>query len=96
MSRTILIVAAVVGAAMVAAPAAASCSCECVNGRSQSVCQSPIDLPAMCGVQMCPMTPPAMAPLPSMKLPPLGTSECHPAQVLNPETHLYVWETVCQ
>jgi hypothetical protein len=35
------------------------------------------------------------APLPSMQLPPLGTSHCSQRQILNPATRQYEWRNVC-
>ncbi len=60
--------------------AEARCVCSCVNGRMQAICTSTIDSEPMC-MGICPMAPPRLEPLPSVRLPPLGTSHCHPEQV---------------
>ncbi len=79
----------------VANNAFASCRCACVNGSMQSLCTSSLDIPAMC-MGMCPMTPPSIQPLPSLQLPPLGTSQCTQKQVFNQAAGRYEWRSVCQ
>ena len=44
---------------------------------------------------ICPLTPPNLAPLPSLDLPPLGTKQCTYMQVYDPITKRYEWENVC-
>jgi hypothetical protein len=75
--------------------AAANCSCECVNGHTEALCTSTIDLKPLCSTNLCPLAPPSVKPLDSVALPPLGTSSCSQEQVLNPQTHLYEWQRVC-
>jgi hypothetical protein len=76
-------------------PANAACVCQCVNGQVQAICQSAIDLRPMCSSAICPIVPPALKPIESVKLPPLGTTQCHNEQVLNPATHKYEWKRLC-
>jgi hypothetical protein len=76
--------------------ASAACRCACVNGASQSICTSGTDLPALCGVELCPLAPTSIPPLPSTSLPPLGTTHCEQAQVYNPSLRQYVWQEVCR
>jgi len=78
-----------------ASDAHANCVCRCVNGEMQAICQSSIDLPPICPPTICPTTPPAIEPLPSLRIPPIGTSQCRNVQVLNPRTNRYEWREVC-
>jgi hypothetical protein len=88
------IVAAVLGLALTA-QARASCECRCVEGRTQALCTSSIDLPPMCPPMVCPIAPLSIAPLPRLRLPPLGTTQCTQRQILNPDTGEYEWHRVC-
>ena len=74
--------------------AQAACTCECVNGQKVPLCSSSIDIRPMC-MGLCPLTPPNLAPLPSLNLPPLGTKKCTYMQVYDPMTKRYEWENVC-
>ena len=59
----------------------AKCSCQCVNGRMQSVCTSPGDLlPANCPMTACTMTGPTVLPIQPPQPPPPGTSVCSQQQ----------------
>lgn len=84
------------GATMVATPSQAVCECVCINGVEQSVCTSSIDIPALCGVRLCPMAPPALSPLDPPVVPPVGTSHCQSEQVYNEYTRRYEWQMVCR
>ena len=79
----------------IATPAQADCTCACVNGQVEALCSSSIDLKPLCAMQLCPMTPLSITPIKPLTLPPLGTTSCHQAQVLNPYTRQYQWQTVC-
>ena len=74
----------------------AACVCRCVNGEMQAICSSSIDVPPICPPTVCAITPPSIAPLPSVTLPPLGTSNCVQRQVLNPSTGRYEWRELCR
>ena len=74
----------------------ANCECTCVNGHVQALCQSAVDLPPLCPPQLCPLQTPSIAPIPQAQLPPLGTTHCEQAQVLNPRTGMYEWRQVCR
>lgn len=74
----------------------ASCSCECVNGQMQALCDSAIDLPPICPPKICPLPSPRRAPLQSPTLPPIGTSQCWQEQVYNPMLNDYEWQKICQ
>ena len=78
-----------------AADSEASCVCRCVDGEMQPLCSSTIDLPPICLMTICSMTPPSIVPLQPTELPPLGTSECSQHQVLNPATQQYEWRSIC-
>ena len=68
----------------------AACTCQCVDGQMQPLCQSAIDLPPICPATACPIAPPAITPLNPPVLPPLGTSQCRQA-VGNCQ-----WQQVCR
>ena len=76
--------------------AEARCVCRCVNGNMQPLCSSTLDIPPICPPTVCQIRTPSLAPLPSLKLPPLGTTSCRQAQVLNPYTGRYEWKRVCR
>lgn len=76
-------------------PAMADCTCECVNGRMQPLCDSSIDLPPICPPTLCPLAAPSLEPLNPPTLPPLGTSECHQARVCD-EFGNCRWQQVCE
>ena len=73
----------------------AACRCVCVDGVKQNLCSSALDIKVPC-YGICPIKPPAVAPLPSLKLPPLGTTSCRQAQVYNSNTGRYEWRRVCR
>lgn len=74
----------------------ANCECTCVNGQPQVLCQSTIDVPPICTPRVCPIQTPSVAPIEQPRIPPLNTSSCHEAQVLNPNTNMYEWRSVCR
>jgi len=74
----------------------ARCTCTCVNGSQQALCESAAELPPLCPPRLCPLESPSVAPLPQPQLPPLGTTHCEQAQVLNPQTGIYEWRQVCR
>ncbi len=80
---------------LLTASAHASCVCRCVDGEVQPLCESSIDLPPICAATVCPLAPPAVAPIQAPVLPPLGTSRCSRRQVVNPATSHYEWRTIC-
>ena len=73
----------------------AACRCACVNGVKQNLCSSVLDIKVPC-YGICPLKPPGIAPLPSLKLPPLGTTSCRQAQVYNTFTKRYEWRRICR
>jgi hypothetical protein len=75
--------------------AKAECTCECVNGHVQPLCESSIDLPPLCPPTLCPLMSPSLAPLNPPTLPPLGTSECHQARICDQFGNCR-WQQVCQ
>ena len=87
--------AALAFAGVMGGVALAACRCACVDGQIQSVCTQPYDVPALCS-GACPVAPADVAPLQEPGVPPIGTSVCHQAQVLNPATGAYQWRTICQ
>jgi hypothetical protein len=77
-------------------PGHAACQCACVDGRVQAICQNAIDLRPICAAQICQLVPPSVRPLQAPTVPPIGTSNCQPQQVFNPNTRLYEWRTLCR
>jgi hypothetical protein len=75
--------------------ATAACTCQCVNGQVEAICQSAIDLKPLCSPTLCPLVPPALRPIESPTLPPLGTTQCHNQQVWNPSQGRYEWVRLC-
>ncbi len=74
----------------------AACSCTCVNGQVQAICESAIDLRPICSPQICPLVPPSIAPLQTPMVPPVGTSHCRQVQAIDRYSGQYQWRTVCQ
>lgn len=74
----------------------AACSCECVNGQVQAICENAMDLQPICPPKVCPITPPSIAPLQMPSLPPLGTSQCSQEQVYNSMKGRYEWQEICR
>lgn len=87
-------IAVFAAALLLSTSAFAQCVCRCVNGQAQPVCRSPLDLKPMC-IEVCPLAPLGLPPMGLQPLPPLGTSSCRSVQILNPNTGLYEWRTVC-
>lgn len=81
--------------AAMASPAGARCVCRCVNGAVEPICESPLDLPPICSLQVCPLVPPAVTPIAPLTIPPVGTTSCQMQQVLNPVTGQYEWRQLC-
>ncbi|MBM3512044.1 MAG: hypothetical protein FJX61_18190, partial [Alphaproteobacteria bacterium] len=61
--------------------AEAACQCTCVNGRPRALCTSALDIPPICGPEICPIVPPSIAPINPPRVPPIGTQNCRQAQV---------------
>jgi hypothetical protein len=81
---------------LISTQAGAACTCACVNGEMQPICQSSMDLPPICPTQLCPLVPPKIEPITPPRLPPLGTDHCSPHQVYDPESGQYVWKELCE
>jgi hypothetical protein len=95
-----LVAGAAIGAALwlaaAATPAEAACSCACVDGQMRAVCSNAVELAPICPPAICPIAPPAVRPITAPQLPPPGASNCRQAQVMNPWTNRYEWQTVCR
>jgi hypothetical protein len=93
---------AVFGAAVLlvfSGPASASCRCECVEGKVQSICESSLDVRTSCTFKECPHMFPSQKPLGdehSPLVPPNGTSHCESKRVWNEEKKDYEWRKLCQ
>lgn len=88
--------AAVIAAGVVLTIGAANAACRLtfINGQSEQLCDSTLDIPAVGVIGVAPIVPPSIAPIGMPTIPPIGTSSCRPAQVWNGRQ--YVWQTVCQ
>ncbi len=86
----------IAGAAILRAGGAeASCTCECVDGHTQPLCDSAIGLAPICPPRVCPLPSPSLAPLDPPTLPPIGTSACREAQVCDGFGNCR-WQQVCR
>jgi hypothetical protein len=83
-------------ALLLTAESQAACVCRCVDGAMQPLCDSSIDLPPVCPAAVCAIPPPAIKPIQPLAIPPLGTSQCSPRQVVNPNTRRYEWISICE
>ncbi len=75
--------------------AGASCTCECVDGHMQPLCDSAINSAPICPPRLCPLPIPSLAPLNPPTLPPLGTSACREARVCDGFGNCR-WQQVCR
>lgn len=96
MTRMVRVLAGVAFAALLAAPAFAACrkSNVCddygLNCRIQDICDNITDLPSIGLAPLTLLPSVALKPLPSIQLPPLGTTGCTYKQVNGR------WQNVCQ
>lgn len=74
----------------------ASCVCRCVNGTMQPLCSSAIAVPPICPPTVCGIVPPSIPPIMQPTIPPIGTQSCRQAQVQNPFTGQFEWQTICR
>ena len=79
---------------LVPVPAFAICTCECVEGAVQALCDNNEEVAPVCPTRVCPPVPSA-APPPPMA-PPAGASTCRPVQMLNPLSEHYEWRQICE
>jgi len=93
--RTWTLVGAVLFLAIGVRSAAASCSCQCVNGQMQPLCESAIDLPPICPPAICPVMVPSIAPIHPPTVPPVGTRQCRQARVCDTFGNCQ-WQQVCR
>ncbi|MEO8318056.1 MAG: hypothetical protein ABI561_06995 [Bradyrhizobium sp.] len=73
----------------------AACSCLCVDGRMQPLCEGIIDPPKICPPTVCPVQKPSVAPVIPPNLLTLGGSQCKQAQVCDTSGKC-AWEQVCR
>lgn len=74
----------------------ASCVCRCVDGQMQPLCSRTGELRPTCPVTLCDIVPPSTAPYMLPEVPPIGTTSCRMAQVMDPGTEKYEWQRVCE
>jgi hypothetical protein len=75
--------------------AEAACTCQCVNGQMQPVCDSAINPPMVCPPAVCRPPKPSVAPVIPPNVMGLGGSECEQAQVCDASGKC-TWEQVCR
>jgi hypothetical protein len=95
MKRLIVAVTALGAALFFVGEANAACTCQCVNGNMQPLCDSAIDLRPICPPTICPITAPSIAPISTPVIPPIGTSACHQARVCDAFGNCR-WQQVCE
>lgn len=91
--RTIFVL---LGLVLMVTSARAGCSCQCVNGQMQALCESAIDIRPICPPTICGIVPPSIRPIETPMIPPIGTRSCRKEQVQNRYTGMYEWQTICQ
>lgn len=74
----------------------AYCQCKCVNGRTEALCSSALDLEPICPPKICPLTRPSVSPIHKPYVPPIGTTSCRNMQVYNKTTRRYEYKSVCR
>lgn len=89
-----VIIAALIGIAL-PQTAWAGCTCQCVDGEMQPLCDSTIDLEPICPPAVCPIASPSIAPIQPPTLPPLGTSSCRQARLCDNFGNCR-WQEVCR
>jgi hypothetical protein len=62
----------------------------------QPPCDSSIDVPPICPATVCAIPPISIKPIQPPGIPPLGTPQCTPRQVANPNTGRYEWRNLCE
>jgi hypothetical protein len=75
--------------------AEAACTCQCVDGQMQPVCDSGINRPMVCPQRVCRPPKPSVAPVIPPNVLPLGGAECKQAQVCDAAGKC-TWEQVCR
>jgi hypothetical protein len=93
--KGLLLVVGVGLALLPGAPADAACTCKCVDGQMQALCESGIDIRPICPPRICPIAGPSIAPINPPTIPPLGTSSCRQARICDPFGNCR-WQQVCQ
>ena len=79
---------------VVGGSAQAACRMAFVDGQTQQICDSPLDVPAVGVLGVAPIPLPSIPPIAMPIIPPIGTSSCRQAQVWN--GYAYAWQTLCQ
>lgn len=94
--RCSIFLVALILAALTIGDARASCTCGCVDGQPQAICQGTTGLKPICLTQNCSSPTPKIAPV--LQSNPLfaNTPNCAKQQVLNPVTHQYDSLKVCR
>ena len=97
MTRSLILLSALLFLGAASQPANAACNCVCVAGKPQAVCQSQTDVPPVCMPRTCPTASRLVDPAPSSSTASaLAKSSCPKAQILNAITHEYEWKAVCK
>ena len=72
----------------------AMCTCECVDGAMQALCEDSEKVAPVCPARDCPTALPSSPPAPMA--PPTGATACRSVQMLNPLSEQYEWRQICQ
>ena len=75
--------------------ARAACTCQCVDGQLQPVCDDGIIKPMVCRPAICKPPKPSVAPVVPPNVQGLGGTECKQAQVCDTKGKCS-WEQVCR
>ena len=92
--RSVRWIAFLLALSQFASPAFASCECRCIDGESQAVCTSSLEVPPICSSQSCPVVP-SMTPVGPLN-PPVGSGLCDTVQVFNRRTGHYDTKQLCR
>lgn len=74
----------------------ANCSCKCINGRVEALCDNSYEIKPICQASICPLSAPSIAPMSPSTLPPIGTTQCDMEQVFDDYQGRYVWKEICR
>jgi hypothetical protein len=72
----------------------ARCTCQCVDGQTQPLCSSTLDIAPTC-MGICGPVAPSIAPINPARIPPLGTTSCRHAQICDQFGNCR-WQQVCR
>ncbi|AKH39631.1 hypothetical protein AAW31_12690 [Nitrosomonas communis] len=71
------------------------CQCVCMDGEVSAICSSTLDVPPICSPRICPVMPLSVEPIQSLRISPIGTSNCVQKQIYDDNLYRYKWQEVC-